>query len=355
MPNKYENQLIANPVAFLGKYALKVAGGSVQPLKVANPAGGTSLADEYQRQGFATSTNAGGAPQKSGISLTAPLVSACIDKTTGRESKADLPFSRATLTVTFQHHQAGVGVPAYLIPYEGSKARGVRLPAHGSDAFATVFCFTATQNGCTVDVSGDATAPFASHTNVFDVNGPTALAKFAAKRQKMEARLTKLQQRFAAADSAATGGPSQVGQNRRLFNHFAALPPGGGVAPDELNYTEIDNRLVRNKNGGYLFLKRLTHNTDFIDYFATPTALSVQSNTNVMSPPNAILMGARSAAGWMFYYQVYSKLEFNIVSIINNDAMTMEMVMHGAHRRNYPAMVVLDHGQFWPNVTSNPW
>jgi len=358
MPNKYENQLIANPETFLGKYALKVMGGTVQSLVTANPAGGMTLAAEYQRQGFATSTKpGGGGPQKSGISLTAPLVSASIDKIVSRASKADLPFSRATLQVQFQHYQNGVGVPAYLIPYEGSKGRGVRLPAHGSDAFDPVFCFTATQNGCTVDVSGDTASPFAAHTNVFDVQGANALARFNNKRQKMNDRLAKLQQRFAAADMAATGGPSAVGRDWRQFNHFAALPPGGGgPGPDEINYTEIANRLVRNKNGGYLFLNRLTHNADFIDFFATPTAQTVATNTNAMTPPNAILLGRRTqAAGWTFYYQVYSDLTFNIVSIINNDAATMQLATQGGQNRNYPAMVVLDYGQFWPNATSHPW
>lgn len=358
MPNSYENQLIANPETFLGKYALNVLGVTVHPLATPNPTGGQTLADEYQRQGFATSAKpVGGGLQKSGISLTAPLVSACISKSDSRLSKADLPFSRAVLEVKFQHYQNGIGVPAYLIPYEGAMGRGVRLPAHGSDAFDPVFCFTATQTGCTVDVSGDTASPFAAHTNVIDVKNANAVARFNSRRQKMNDRLAKLQQRFAAADVAANGGPSAVGQHWRLFNHYAAMPPGGGgPGPDEINYTEIANRLVRSKGGGYVFLKHLTHQTDFVEFFATPTRDAVDDNTDPMGPPKAILLGMRTAAaGWAFYYQVYSFLTFNIVSIVNNDATTMQPELQGGRIRRYPAIVVLDRGQFWPNPTSHPW
>jgi hypothetical protein len=252
MPNKYETLLATNLPQFMSKFCIKVLGGSVQNLATPNPTGGTTLAEEFTRQGFQTSQRV--APkvgnQKTGVSLTAPMLTAVVDKVANsRENKDMLPFSRATVEVKFQAYQAGTGVPVYLIPYEGGKSRGVKLPAHGADALAAVAAMTATQNGCTVEVSGTQASPYASHTNVADVSVGVAVERFRARRAKMLTRVDKLQQRFGAAEAAAGGNPADPGLNRRQFGYYP--PPVGamGSVVEQVNYTEIARQLVRSRDG----------------------------------------------------------------------------------------------------------
>lgn len=361
MPNKYETLLLTNLPLFISKYCITVAGASGQFLATPNPAGGTTLAAEYQSIGFQTSQRAmPKAPgnRTTGVSLTAPLLTAVANKLAGgRDDKDMLPFSRATVEVKFQSYQAGVGVPVYLIPYEGGKSRGVKLPAHGADALPAAAAMTATQNGCTVEVSGTQASPYASHTNVADVTVGVSVERFRARRAKMLERVDKLQQRFAAEEGAAGGNAAAPALARRQFGFYP--PPIGivGAAVQQVNYTEIARKLVRSREGVFTLVH--THpnprpGVGRVDYVACPTAGSIANNTDPLAPPNAILMGVRGAGGWTFYYQVYTLMTFEVRTIEDGKMSTMQPVMNGAIPKRYSCKVILDHGEFWPNVTSNP-
>jgi hypothetical protein len=351
--NKYETLALGNTEQFLEKYALLVEAGSPQRLAPPNPASET-LQQEYDRLGFTTSLNGAGQRQRSGVSLTAPLLSAVITKAHGRDDKTHLPFSRAQLTVNFQSYQAGVGVPAYIIPYEGARARGVQLPAVGTDGFATVLCFTATQNGCTVDVSGTQAEPFASHTNVSDVNIGNAATKFAAKCQKMDTRLEKLQQRFGAAQTTA-GQQVTVGANRRVFSMFPAVD-GGGAPLDSINYSAVGDRMVQDKNGSYFHITRRYFAGHTEDLYATLQGNQFYANPHEPATnARGIVVGSRGASGWTFHYQVWAHLYFDVYSILDKDHTTLRRVPNPRGVQDFEGSVVLEHGELWPNKTRHTW
>ena len=111
---------------------------------------------------------------------------------------------------------SGTCVPVYVIPYQGGRALGVQLPDQATDGQAQAWAVTATQNGCTVEISGSRSSPYASHTNVID-------AQAAMRQNKMNTRLSKLQQRFQAAAQAVVGiGPLPLQHDPRIAGRSSA-------------------------------------------------------------------------------------------------------------------------------------
>jgi hypothetical protein len=63
-----------------------------------------------------------------------------------------------------------------------------------------------------------------------------------------------------------------------------------------------------------------------VDYVACPDDTTIDNCTNPLAPPNAILMGMRGAAGWTFYYQVYTTMTFVMQTIEDSKMQTMRPV-----------------------------
>jgi hypothetical protein len=304
--------------------------------------------------GFQTS----GHHNTTAVSVTAPLLTARVNKTLARGADKDkLPFSRATVEVTFEPYQIGVGVPAYLIPYEGGKSRGVKLPHRLLDNLVTVAAMTATQNGCTVEVSGGRQEPYASHTNVIDVKGiadPVAL--FQARRAKMASRLDKLQQRFIRAENEA-GWNAGSAFDRRQFGYYPPPLIHDQPAVEQVNYAEISRKLIRSRAGVYTVVKT-EHNprpgVGLLEYVACPNDGTITARTDPSAMPNAILMGIRNGGAWTFYYQVYTDMQFILQTIEDGNVTTAKPVLQNNAPKKYACLVIVDHGEFWPNHTSNP-
>jgi len=345
--NDFENDL----TAFLQKYALIVNGGSAQ-----NLAGGGAIGAAIAAQGIQTTQKPGGVAAKSGVSLQAPRFSPTFTETRPAENANFLDFSRSQVTATLDDYVVG-GLPVYLMPYEGASARGVKLPAHGTDAFNVAYAMTTTLNGCTVEVSGTVDAPYASHTNVIDVDNNDAAQKWFAREQKINARLFKLQQRFTAAEVVAGGAAAAPTLNRAQFGFYD--PSGAGAVPgaQHKNYnTAMQNSA--NQADGQIRKTRRREDTMFghYRYYCVPTDDTITALRNRAMPPNAIVIGRRDHAGWKFYYQVYAEMAFNINRLLKIKGFKWgsgEFIMNnaGTKREKFHATVVLAYGQLWPVMT----
>ena len=338
---------------FLKEHALSVSGGSAQ-----NLAGGGTIGAAIGAQGIQSTQKAGGVAAKSGVSLGAPLFSPGFAKTRDAENADLLDFSRPIVTVTLGPHVV-TSLPVYLMPYEGAAARGVRLPAHGSDAFNVAYAMTTTLNGCTVEVSGTPASPYASHSNVIDVTHGDAAQKWFAREQKINARLFRLQQRFAAAEAAAPGGNAAApAMNRTQFGFYDSAGPGAVAAGRHKNYnTSMKDAADRAAGQVGKTMRRESTTLGHYRYMCVPTDESIQQLRNRAMPPNAVVVGRRDAGGWKFYYQVYAEVAFNIkrqlkmkgISLGSGEFITQDD--NDTKRKKYHATVVLAYGELWPNMT----
>jgi hypothetical protein len=349
LQDEFSNDLLR----FLKEHALLVSGGSAQDL-----AGGGKIGAAIAAQGLQSTQKAGGVAAKSGVSLGAPLFSPSFAKTRDAENADLLDFSRPTVTVTLRPHVV-TGLPVYLMPYEGAAARGVRLPPHGSDTFNVAYAMTTTLNGCTVEVSGTPASPYASHSNVIDVDHGDAAQKWFAREQKINARLFKLQQRFAAAEAAVPGGNAAApALNRTQFGFYDSTGPGAVAAGRHKNYN-TSMKDAGDRAAGQLGKTTRRESTTFghYRYMCVPTDESIQALRNRASPPNAVVIGRRDGGGWKFYYQVYSDVGFNIKRQLKMSGMALgsgEFIMRDdddTKRKKYFATVVLAYGELWPNMT----
>lgn len=340
-----------DPLKFLRDHATFVNGGAIQAMAAGGTVGG-----EIAAQGRLTTQKAPGVAAKSGINLQAPIFSATFAETRAAENADMLDFSRPQVTVTLTPYAAG-GLPVYLIPYEGGSARGIKLPAHGTDGHNVAYAMTATQNGCTVEVSGPPASPYASHSNVIDVKHDDAAQKWFAREQKINLRLFKLQQRFAAAELAAGGNSAAPTQNRTQFGFYDQTPTGGAGAATMKNYNAVMRAAGNSAEGQFGKAKREERRFGHYRYMCVPTDQSIEALKNRASPPNALVIGRRTVAGWTFYYQVYTDVTFNVKRVPKLGGFKLsegEFIMRDddpTKRKRYSACVVLAYGELWPNLT----
>ena len=348
LQDEFANDLLR----FFKEHALCVNGGSVQ-----NLAGGGTVGSAIAAQGIQATQKATGGAAKAGVSLGAPLFSPSFAKTRDAENGDLLDFSRPVVTVNLGPHVA-TGLPVYLIPYEGGAARGVRLPAHGSDPYNVAYATTATLNGCTVEVSGTPASPYASHTNVIDVTHGDAAQKWFAREQKINARLYRLQQRFAAAETAAGGNPAAPAQNRTQFGFYDSGGLGAVAAGRHKNYNTAMKDAGDRAEGQFgKTTRRESKLFGHYRYMCVPTDESIQTLRTRALPPNAVVVGRRDAGGWKFFYQVYAEMTFNIKRQLKVKGMALgsgEFLMKDdddTTRKKYHAIVVLAYGELWPNMS----
>lgn len=346
-----QDEFTGDLLRFLKEHAVLVNGGSIQ-----NLAGGGSIGAAIAAQGIQTTQKAGGGAAKAGVSLAAPLFSPNFAKTRNAENADLLDFSRPTVTVTLGAHIA-TGLPVYLMPYEGGTGRGVQLPAHGTDPYNIAYAMTTTLNGCTVEVSGTPASPYASHTNVIDVN-PGEAQKWNAREQRINARLFKLQQRFAAAEAAGGGDAAAPAQNRTQFGFYDSKGAGAVAAGSHKNYNRTMKNTMDRAEGQFGKTTRredklLTH----YRYYCIPTDESMLTLRDRAVPPNAVVVGRRDAGGWKFFYQVYADVGFYIKRQLKMKGIELgsgEYLMKegdDTKRKKYYATVVLAYGELWPNMT----
>ncbi len=348
----FQDEFANNLLRFLKEHALCVNGGSVQALT-----GGSTVGAAIAAQGIQTTQKAPGVAAKAGVSLGAPLFSPSFAKTRDAENADLLDFSRPIVTVNLGPHVA-TGLPVYLMPYEGGAARGVRLPAHGSDPYNVAYAMTATLNGCTVEVSGTPASPYASHTNVIDVTHGDAAQKWFAREQKINARLFRLQQRFAAAETAAGGNPAAPPQNRTQFGFYDSAGPGAVAAGRHKNYNTAMKHAGDRAEGQFgKTMRRESKMFGHYRYMCVPTDESIQTLRNRALPPNAVVVGRRDSGGWKFFYQVYAEVGFNIKRQLKMKGIAVgsgEFLMKDdddTKRKKFHATVVLAYGELWPNMT----
>jgi hypothetical protein len=354
MPN-YRAGFEADVEAFLSKYATMVSGGSVQLT-----GSGTTVGAEINSAGFTpTQKTGGGGTAKSAVSLTAPLLTATFVKSRPRDHKDYFDFSAAQITIQLDRFNAPTDLPVYLIPYEGGTGRGVKLPAHGSDPHAVAYAMTATQNGCTVEVSGNRAEPYASHTNVIDVStGAAADQKWADREAKINLRLARLQARFAAAEAAAGGDPNAPATNRTQFGFYDPSGAGGVPAGQFVNY-QAQAQKVANAQANVAG-KTAVREEGFLShfrYYAVPTDQVISDCRNRRFPPQALVVGRRDAGGWTFYYQVWRPMQFYIKRVRKVHGLKLgegEYLLNGSgNREKFSITAILDYGELWPNHTEH--
>ncbi|HEX3435589.1 MAG TPA: hypothetical protein VHT24_02400 [Pseudacidobacterium sp.] len=349
----YRNAFETDVEAFLAKYAMSVQGGSVQAT-----VSGTTVGQEITAAGFAPTQKLSGGTAKTAVSLTAPLLTANFTKLQPRDHKDYFDFSAAQITVQLDQYNGAADLPVYLIPYEGGTARGVKLPAHSTDPFAVAYAMTATQNGCTVEVSGPAASPYASHTNVIDVNGVNADQRWANRETKINLRLFRLQNRFAAAENAVGGNSGAPALNRTQFGFFDPSAPGGVPVNQFVNYsaqmTKVANAQADVTN------KTLMREEGFLShfrYYAIPTQDTIDSCRNRKLPPQALVVGRRDNAGWKFYYQVWRPMRFYINRVRKVKGLQLGggeyLLNNKGNRKSFSITVVLDYGELWPDHTEH--
>ena len=351
MPN-YRAAFEASVEGFLSKYATMVQGGSIQ-----QTTSGSRVGTEIANAGFAPTQKASGAgTAKSAISMTAPLLTANFVKSQSRAHKDYLDFSAAQITIQLDRFNAPTDLPVYLIPYEGGSGRGVKLPAHGTDGFPVAYAMTATQNGCTVEVSGTQDSPYASHTNVIDVTHASADQKWADREAKINLRLARLQARFAMAEAAAGGDTTAPASNRTQFGFYDPSGPGG--AGSFVNYNAQMQKVANAQDG--VPGKTGDREEGFLShfrYYAVPTDRVIHDCRNRRLPPQALVVGRRDAGGWTFYYQVWRPMQFFIKRVRKAHGLKIgrgEYLVDGQGRKQeFPITAILDYGELWPNHTEH--
>ena len=354
MATNYRVAFEADVETFLSKYATLVMGGSIQ-----NTVGGSTVGAEITAAGFTpTQKGGGGGTAKSAISLTAPLLTANFVKDRGREHKEYFDFSAAQITIQLDRHNGPADLPVYLIPYEGGSGRGVKLPAHGTDAYPVAYAMTASQNGCTVEVSGPPASPYASHTNVIDVLNDNADQKWADREAKINLRVARLQARFATAEGAVGGDAAAPAANRTQFGFYDPVAPGG-VPASFVNYNAQTQKVtnaqedVQAKTG-----KREEGFLSHFRYYAVPTEDVIADCRNRKMPPQALVIGRRDGGGWKFYYQVWRPMSFYIkrvrkvhgLKLGNGEYLQKDA---GVGRKKFHITAILDYGELWPNHTEH--
>jgi hypothetical protein len=345
----YHTEFRAGVERFLGQYAVGVAGGMASN---AHGLPARTVQQVLAAHGFAMGA------RRSEVSLAAPRVHAYFDLASAAQHRDTLPFSRDELTVSLGDDDGtGTGVPVYLIPYAGRRAMGVRLPGEATDGLAEAWAMTATQNGCTVEISGDRASPYASHTNVIDATAVN-------RRTKMATRLDKLQQRFVTALGPGPIAPQDdPTQNRVQFGFFAptALNPSshhhGYQASVDHVAAALDARTIalnRQIKGGRVETGWATHTR----YHIAPTQTTINTLRNPANPPNALVVGHRTGGQWSFYYQEYATMRFEVREVrkigpklTTHDAWLTNHA--GTAHRTYGVLVVLSHGRVWPGVISH--
>lgn len=333
---------------FLAKYATLVNGASGQ-----NTPSGTKVGAEITAAGFAPTQKLAGGTAKSAVSLTAPLLTATFSKARPRDHKEYFDFSAAQITIDLDRYNGPADLPVYLIPYEGGSGRGVKLPAYGTDPYAVAYAMTASQNGCTVEVSGPADSPYASHTNVIDVNTGDADQKWANRETKINLRLATLQRRFAAAEAAVGGDQHAPESNRTQFGFYDPQGPGGVAANRFVNYNAQMAKVgAAQENVTRKTARRETGFLSHFRYYAVPTDEVIEECRNRRLPPQGLVIGRRDATGWKFYYQVWRPMDFFIKRIRKVKGWQLGsgdyLVKSNGHRDTFNITVILDYGELWP-------
>jgi hypothetical protein len=346
-----ENDFANNVETFLGQHAVRVNGSMDHPLQ----SGGTTIGTNLQARGWAPTLNTRGTPGEIGVSLAAPLFTARFNQTAAAQNADKFDFSRPQITIKLDPYMGAADLPVFLIPYMGKSARGVRLPAHG-DGYPVAYAMTASQNGCTVEVSGTQAQPYASHTNVIDVEGGSEAERWIAREEKINLRLFRLQQLFDTEERLAGGDPNiatNVAQNRTQFGFFGQLPSSG--AATHVNYnslmTDAANLDPAHKSKS---IKREDTFWGHYRYYCVPTPETVQNCRDRSQPPQALVVGRRDASGWVFYYQVWRDILFYVKRVPKIKGLKLGgdyIKNRSGNRTVFSVTVVLDYGELWPNHT----
>jgi hypothetical protein len=276
------------------------------------------------------------------VDLNAPQVYAFFDISYQATHIDVIPWSVAQISTRF-HNAAWFngeqGVPVYLVPYEGNRSIGVKLPAGTGPAYA----MTATQNGCTFEVSGDRTCPYVSHSNARNVPAPRRQAAIIARAQRL---LLAFNSAEVNSNSDTTQPQNDPNQNRAMFGHFANVP---GFANSMVDYT-ANNRMAASRligpsgQGRAIKGARLGHGIQgHSRYWLTLRGNSITAITN--APGTSLVVGRRQGGIWTFYHQSYQYLEFDVTRRVKWGNVTKRNVQEGRKT----ATVITSWGELWPN------
>jgi len=286
--------------------------------------------------------------RRTGVELVAPELEAYFEKETAATEPHIFPFSKPQVVVRLDAPGTNAKslAPVYLIPYAGGSGHGVRLPSQATDGYLVAYAMTAAQQGCTVEVSGDATSPHASHTNVID-------AAAAQRQTVLNQRVAELQNDFLLAEHAAglaPAAPNPAAANRAWFSHYAAT---GGNPVAEHNYSAISHGVIQPQlqPGGAITTIKSAHRLDrgrkgHSNYRYRVAAIAIALNP--AAPSQGQVVAERTGGNWTFYYQVWNPIPFDVV---RKDKLGL--ITYRRDRRRVTLDVVLAWGQLWPAYTQN--
>ncbi len=344
----FHTEFLAGVENFLGRYCVTVKGGMTSFGKD----GVENVGKLLKRAGYRPDKS-----PKSVVSLTAPTLRAYFALAQVGSHKDILPFSRDAVEVTFGDDDgSGTCVPVYIVPYEGGRGLGVRLPDQATDRLPQAWVMTTLQNGCTVEISGPRSSPYASHTNVADMGA-------ADRRQRMARRLSLLQQRFQAQLSPNPIVPGNDPRlNRTQFGYYVPTrvhQPPVNFRSYTANIVAVTGRLAASTTavqqqfkGGRAETGRATHKR----YYFQPTQASLDQINKPANTHQAIVMGHRINDQWTFYFQEWAGMNFNVREVDKFGPLIRTrdawMLNRRGTRKDYSVDVVLSHGTLWPVINA---
>ena len=212
-------------------------------------------------------------------------------------------------------------IPFYVIPYQGNKGYGVKLPAGDEEAFV----LTQKINGCTLVVNGPHGSPCAAHANAFTVpHGRTRLEVMMDHVRAVEARFREIL-------------GDEYDEHSFVFEKLRHPGPRTSV---EYTSRYIDSATVHKNSGfsNYRFSKKVGHAKKIVK-FSDVTLRNIQQQ---ISNDNAII-GHRDGGIWKFYFNSATSLDFDII-----DQRKLGGLVLKSATENFTCSAITAHGQMWP-------
>lgn len=272
------------------------------------------------------------------VNLNPPALWALFEVQGGaaRQIDASRQLFRANVNLQFDDANVnGAGVECYVLPSQGDGAIGIQLPAGGNARYM----FTTTQDGCTVQVSGAATSPYVSHTNV-------STTPWANKPAIIQQRLLALQAAFVPVANRTPLNDPTIGALE--FGYFDVNDPNGQgfVRRNNTNTLQTLGNLLSASSDLKVRHEETVGHTN-VTWHVSQHTHNTLSNPNFI--PNALVIGERAGPGqpWSFYYQESTDIE-----LVKRSKYKIGSVRMKTEEATVAGRVILSYGRLWPTPTT---